>query len=388
MRVRKVVMTMVLALSLLFVAAASADSVTTDFESFTTGSVNAQDGWTATGPYDQGVVAPGINSGKALRASSLLASGSFGDWIFSKPVTQKAWERGEPGRSSPSSPSRPSVTRSKGERVALSFSPDNGQGARMSYVRLEDTPDGVRVFFAEYPNPTGGGVEYTEQWIATLDHSIPHTIGFAMSLVPGEANDVVTVTVDGVKKVCGTSWENYYRYSEHGPVQGIDRLIIQARGDSTDFGLTAEADRGFLIDNVSTLTAASGGPKACPLPTGPAGPAGATGAAGTPGAAGATTTVMTGESAVAPKLIGNTKRTIHAPLRKGERFISARATLRNKRLPVHGRHITVDLRGKVVGNYNVFIVASYKTKSGKIHVHRSHRSLSVTRALSEARTPG
>ena len=385
MRVRKVVMAMVLALSLIFVAAASADSVTTDFESFTTGSVNAQDGWTATGPYDQGVVAPGINSGKALRASSLLASGSFGDWIFSKPVTQKASESGNQAFFAEF------TFQALGDQVNgshLSFSPDNGQGARMSYVRLEDTPDGVRVFFAEYPNPTGGGVEYTEQWIATLDRSIPHTIGFAMSLVPGEANDVVTVTVDGVKKVCGTSWENYYRYSEHSPVQDIDRLIIQARGDSTDFGLTAEADRGFLIDNVSTLTAASGGPKACPLPTGPAGPAGATGAAGTPGATGATTTVMTGESAVAPKLIGNTKRTIHAPLRKGERFISARATLRNKRLPVHGRHITVDLRGKVVGNYNVFIVASYKTKSGKIHVHRSHRSLSVTRALSEARTPG
>ena len=78
---------------------------------------------------------------------------------------------------------------------------------------------------------------------------------------------------------------------------------------------------------------------------------------------------------------------VHVPQRKGERFLSARATLRNKRLPVRGRSITVDLRGKVVGNYNVFIVAKYRTKSGRVHVHSTHRSLSVTRALLDAHMP-
>jgi hypothetical protein len=112
---------------------------------------------------------------------------------------------------------------------------------------------------------------------------------------------------------------------------------------------------------------------------------GATGAIGTAGAAGQT--IMTGESAVAPRLIGNTRRVIHVPQRKGERLLSARATLRNKRLPVQLPHVIVDLRDKVVGNYNVFIVAKYRTKSGKVHVHRTHRSLSVTRALSDARMP-
>ena len=36
--------------------------------------------------------------------------------------------------------------------------------------------------------------------------------------------------------------------------------------------------------------------------------------------------------------------------------------------------------GKVVGNYNVFTTAKYRTKSGKIHTVRNTRSLSVTRA--------
>ena len=395
MRVRKVVMAMVLALSLIFVAAASADSVTTDFESMTPDtSVNAQEGWLA----HRAELRPGGRGSRDRQrpgAPSVFAvtSGSFGDWVFSKPTATTAVRlvrtRAFFAEFSFQALGEQPVDFGPGvDWSHLSISPDNGQGARMSYVRLEDTRAGVLVFFSDVPNRYDG--QFDTRWIATLDRSQSHTIRFEMSLVPGEANDVVTVYVDGVKKVCGTSWENYYRYdNEQSPaneVSPIDRLIIQARGTSTDFAGVAQADRGFLIDDVSTTTAASGGPKACPLPTGPAGPAGATGAAGTPGAAGATTTAMTGESAVAPKLIGNTKRTIHAPLRKGERFISARATLRNKRLPVHGRHITVDLRGKVVGNYNVFIVAKYETKSGTIHVHRSHRSLSVTRALSEART--
>ena len=82
----------------------------------------------------------------------------------------------------------------------------------------------------------------------------------------------------------------------------------------------------------------------------------------------------------APTLIGNTKRTIHVPRRKGEKLISARATLRGKRLPVQGRAITVDLRGKGVGNYNVYVSAKYKTKSGKVHVVRFSRALSIARA--------
>jgi hypothetical protein len=40
-----------------------------------------------------------------------------------------------------------------------------------------------------------------------------------------------------------------------------------------------------------------------------------------------------------------------------------------------------------VGNYNVFLVTKYRTKSGKLHVVRSHRSLSVTRALLDAAPP-
>ena len=80
------------------------------------------------------------------------------------------------------------------------------------------------------------------------------------------------------------------------------------------------------------------------------------------------------------KLSGATMRTLRAPSIKGKKFVSARASLRGKRLQTHGRKIKVDLRRKTVGNYNVVIVAKYKTKLGKLQTHRSIRTLSITRS--------
>ncbi len=80
------------------------------------------------------------------------------------------------------------------------------------------------------------------------------------------------------------------------------------------------------------------------------------------------------------KLTGNTVRTLHARKIQGKKFLSVRASLRGKRLNVHGRTVKVDLRGKTVGNYNVVMVAKYKSKStGKIHTERTIRSLSIFR---------
>ena len=408
----KVILTTAVALLLLIGAAtASANTSTTTFSdpSFTVGTghtyIDGIDGWTMTSAnadYDAGIVANGVE-GQSLRVSSLVASGSFGDWIFSKPVTEPASENQNQGFTSEF------AFKALGKEVKgshLSISPSDGKGGRMSYVRLEDNPEGVQVFFVDNPNHLSW--QQDERWIATLDRTQPHTIKFVMSLLPGEDNDIVNVYVDGVQKACGSSWESYYRYVERDATKGgdelsplyltpTDRLIIQARGLSTDFGETPPENRGFLIDDVTTTTTAQGKAVACPLPVGPRGDKGDTGATGAPGTNGvngttgatgaAGQTIITGESAVAPRLIGNTRRVLHVPQRKGERLLSARATLRNNRLRVHGPRIMVDLRGKVVGNYNVFIVAKYRTKSGKVHVHRTHRSLSVTRALAEARMP-
>ena len=100
---------------------------------------------------------------------------------------------------------------------------------------------------------------------------------------------------------------------------------------------------------------------------------GTNGAAGSNGVNGVTTIIHD-----YGRLGGNTVRTISAPSIKGMKFVSVRASLRGKGLPVHGRKITVDLRGKTVGSYNVSMTAKYKM-GGKTYIVRSIRSLSITR---------
>src|SRR6476646_3651981 len=149
-------------LLLLFGAsAASANGpITTDFEGFALGDVSGQFGWSPTlavgsvfGPYDQGVVTPGINSLQALRVSSQTASGGFGGWIFSSPATKAGENEANPGFTSTFSFK---ALGSQLDGSHLSISPDDGQGNRLSYVRLEDNAAGVQVFFDDTPWGSSG----------------------------------------------------------------------------------------------------------------------------------------------------------------------------------------------------------------------------------------
>jgi hypothetical protein len=80
---------------------------------------------------------------------------------------------------------------------------------------------------------------------------------------------------------------------------------------------------------------------------------------------------------VASSCKGDDLLTLHAPRIAGRRLLSVRATLRGKRLKVHGRSITLDLRERSEGNYDVRIVARYRTKSGRVVASVTHRVRSV-----------
>ena len=60
--------------------------------------------------------------------------------------------------------------------------------------------------------------------------------------------------------------------------------------------------------------------------------------------------------------------------------MSVRATLKGTPLKVRGRKVTVDLRGRQAGTYNVRIAAKYVGEDGKLHVVRTTRQLHVTAA--------
>jgi hypothetical protein len=88
-------------------------------------------------------------------------------------------------------------------------------------------------------------------------------------------------------------------------------------------------------------------------------------------------TINTAASKTAETCKGNILRTLHAPKRAGQRFLSVRATLRGKRLKVKGRTITADLRKQPEANYNVRLTVRYRAKSGRIVTVKTTRNLSV-----------
>ncbi len=273
---------------------AAADTVgPITFESgYATGSVNGQDGWASTGSFDQAVVdnsgfpfAPASFGTKSFRISDAVTSGSFADQTYTKSTTDAA---GEPGANTGGFPTGTlrsnfgasfdfaSTTPSTEQPgLHISVSPDRGDGARMSYVRIEDSPTGWQVFFDDVqdapPYGSGGNLNdgcdvpvtgnFVETQIATnLSRSTPHNLRFVMKLVPGGNNDIVHVLLDGNLVASGTSWENYYRYCSEsgggtgGPLADQTRIVrnLELReGGGND---PLNNGQGFLFDGVKLTT--------------------------------------------------------------------------------------------------------------------------------------
>ena len=374
-----------LALSLAFAGAASADSNTTTFEDFTNGKLNGQGNWTADAKYDQAVVdVP--SGGKALRISNETTDGSFAGMPYSAPVAVAAGEN--EANNVLVNEFKVAAPPAFQPGLAVSVSPTGAGGSRMSYLRLEDSAEGVKVFFRDGT--------FADQQIATLNRS-EHTIRFETTFVRGDDNDVVQVFIDGTRMARGASWENYYRADEQKNPPVTDRLMWRLNNALASVDAVCTPDRdtgtcvtaalkgnGFLFDDVTTTSSHVNNPAPLntpAIPTGPQGPKGDNGANGVNGANGANgkdgvTTIIYDRG----QLTGNRIRTLHARKIKGKEFLSVRASLRGKRLQAHGRSVKVDLRGKAVGNYQVVMVVKYKTKStDKVHTVRSVRLLSIIR---------
>lgn len=263
------------------VALASASTTAVNFESpaYTLGTINLQDGWSSFGAagsgcavYDHAVSSslstPGFGT-QSLRISNAVTSGCFSDQTFSKSLTDEA------GETLAQNGGMSSGTRQKHFEAEWSFasavpgaeqpglsvvaSPDRGDGARMSWVQMADTPAGLAVNFFDYQDgavePAGtctAGSNFVSSAVVTgLDRSIPHKIKITMDFVDGANNDIVKVYVDGVLKHTGTSWEGYFNYCEGNPTRTVDSVLFRTGGTAAP----ATLGNGFLIDN---LTVSSG----------------------------------------------------------------------------------------------------------------------------------
>lgn len=313
-RLRPVVVAFTLLAALAGAGAARADTVTTTFEppQFGPGSPHNVEGWSSSGsagpvctsPYDHQVTAlsPGYpnvpgSAGfgyQALRISNAVTSGCFSDFTYSRSNPNEAgeteaqsggWSAGERqavfnGKWSfiPADPSTPPPA-----DMSLVVSPDRGDGARMSWIRMMDSADGAGVDI-DFIDVDASGVFSAPTPVASnLSRTVPHTVRVRMELIDGDANDVVQVYVDGALMHTGGSWEQYFRIGEGNPSRPVDSFLFRTAGTAQP----ANSGLGFFVDNVSVTTEPLPVPPVVG-PTGPAGPQGpaGTGADGSPGATG------------------------------------------------------------------------------------------------------
>ena len=255
---------------------AAASAVSVNFESYTPGVINGQDGWTSTGAagagcavYDHAVV---DNTGaiyhyngfgkKSLRISDAVTSGCFGDQTFAKPLTDSVGETASSnGTFSPGTKQRRftmqfdfASTTPKAQQAGLhvSVSPDRGDGSRMSYLRFEDGANGIDVFFDDVQG-IGNPANFVESQIATgLNRKKSHTVKLTLDTIDGPSNDVVKVWIDGNQVHEGTSWENYYLYDTESATEQLTRIVKTVLFRSSGTAVPADQGKGFLFDNLST----------------------------------------------------------------------------------------------------------------------------------------
>jgi hypothetical protein len=223
-----------------FATADTQGSITFD-SPYAAGNINGQQGWSNTGGYDANVVNTArFDFGNALQISNAKTSGSFGDQTFSPLLTTGA-AQGTATQQFTASFSIATTQTTVQDGLSISVSPDNGQGARMSYLRFDDQADGVHVFFDQ-----ARGATFKESDVGTLDHSTTHTIAFSIDFTAASSKQV-TITIDGNMAAVGSTWAGYYQTQEHNPTSPITTMLFRAGGTSAP----SLAGQGYLIDDLT-----------------------------------------------------------------------------------------------------------------------------------------
>ncbi len=221
-------------------------SVTTDtgFDGYTPGmSINGQFGWTAVGPpmFDEEIVDDGTGN-LVWRVSNAVTSSAFGNQPFSPCPAgtpgavpsdlSMAMPQYFAGESVTGSQYRQlvvqfrfrSATMAKQMGLLVTFSMDPGQGARMTYIDIEDNGHGLDVYESD---------DATDGFIARgLSYTSWHTIQSVLTYVEGNGNDVVTHTIDGTLAGTGSSWEEYFRSNQPAVGKVPVQCLLVRLGDT------------------------------------------------------------------------------------------------------------------------------------------------------------
>jgi len=253
------------------------DFVIVDFEppKYTVGDINGQDGWMKTNPhYDVVVAAQTMYRSfgtQSLRYSDAFTSSSFGDQTFAKPLKDSVGEAAATAGTFTVgiklrhfemqfdiASTKPTMQQ---PGLHISISPDRGDGSRMSYLRIDDGPDGIAVIFDDVQGilpagdpecaTSGGCANFVEKILTEkLNRSVPHRIKLTLETLNGPSNDIVKVFIDGEFVHQGTSWEDYYRYDPEAVAEQSPRIVKTVLFRASDPPNSGDLNFGFLIDNL------------------------------------------------------------------------------------------------------------------------------------------
>lgn len=258
--------------ALVFVAASAAGTYSTDFENppFSTGSIDGQDGWMATGAsYEQAVVSTVALSGtQSYWRANNVATGSFGDQPFSAPLPggEAAGESTAVGATAGLNKYTFSfwfragdTTGPDGSFVSLSATDDGG--SRINYVGIANTDAGGLTLNAYdvTSNGFGNAADFNEFSLTPtpLDRTLWHEVRVESAFVEGAGNDIVKYYVDGLLQATIGSWEDYYRDDPEQAGNGnllyaVDRVWFGTRAAPSAFGFTTGDADGIYFDDFNS----------------------------------------------------------------------------------------------------------------------------------------
>lgn len=260
-------------LASLFTSLLASAPACADFTLFQSGSVDGQFGWTArdaagnsVNPYDQAITVDASGK-KVLRMSNAVTSGAFSDQVFSATTATAAGETGSrlwnasndvAGASDFLATIRfRSATGAAQSGLELSLAASAKQSTvRMTQLRIVDTGLGFDLRFTDM-----AGSSFVTKTVATgLSYTETHTIALGIDFNDGVrqqdgllfGNDVVTISVNGMRVASGTTWEQYYYSNEltvpgSPRLQAVNSLLLRASGTAAPSTL----GQGLLFSEVS-----------------------------------------------------------------------------------------------------------------------------------------
>jgi hypothetical protein len=159
---------------------ATAGTINVSFEppAYVDGPIGGQQGWSSAPYFDTEVTSADAYEGaQSLRISNAVTSGGFGNQTFTPQLAVPAGESSVAGALNTFEASWyfKSVTGALQDGLGISVSADNGSGARMTWLRMQD--DAVNGMNLQFVDFSGSPENFVYQELATnLDRSVWHRV--------------------------------------------------------------------------------------------------------------------------------------------------------------------------------------------------------------------